>query len=188
MNRIFIAIDLSDEARSLVSQYIEGLRTAFPRLRVGWERQEKLHLTLKFLGDVSDEKLGSVSKAVAKATRHSSPFRLRLEGTGVFPAGKKARVLWLGITETGSSLRAIFNTVETEFENIGFDKEARGFSPHLTIARLREPARSKGLVDLHLSSHFEPVEFNVTHLVVYQSELLPKGSVYTIVAKKPLSA
>jgi 2'-5' RNA ligase len=187
MKRIFIAIDLSEEARSRVSQYISDLRDAFPGLRVGWERPEKLHLTLKFLGDVNDEQLGAVKNAVANAARQSPHFRLRLEGTGVFPSARKARILWLGLTERGDNLREIFNMIETELlENIGFEKEARKFNPHLTIARLREPERSRGLVDLHLASHFEPVEFEVTDVVVYHSELLPKGSVYKSVARENL--
>lgn len=183
MKRIFIAIDLSEEARSLAAEYIQDLRDAFPRLRVGWERPEKLHLTLKFLGDISDAQLEGVENAVAAAAHESPHFRLRLEATGVFPSARKARILWLGLTERDNTLREIFNRLEEELETIGFPKDPRKFSPHLTIARLREPASSKRLVDLHLTSHFEPVEFEVRELVVYESVLSPKGSVYRTVSK-----
>ncbi len=181
MRRIFIAIDISDEARNRISDYIGNLRDVFSKLRVGWEKPEKLHLTLKFLGDVGDEHLELVNKAVEKAAADFLSFRLQIGGTGVFPSGKKARVLWLGLTEAEGRLHEIFDAIETECEKLGFAKETRAFNPHLTIARLREPAKSAELVNLHLASRFDPVEFEVRELVVYESKPSPTGSIYQAV-------
>lgn len=186
MKRIFVAIDIFREARNKVSSYIDDLRAAFPKVRVGWVKAEKLHLTLKFLGDINDEQLERVKEGVAKAAIHFVPFRLRIESTGVFPSAKKARTLWLGLEEKKNNLQEIVNLLETEFKNTGFATEKRNFHPHLTIGRLREPQKSMELVKLHLASQFDVVEFEVTEIVVYESKLLPNGSVYEAVSKVTL--
>src|SRR5215212_7221627 len=99
MKRIFVAIDISEEARRKASEYIESLRRSFPGLRVGWDKYEKLHLTLKFLGETSDEQLAKLTKAVEKAARETSSFKLRIADTGVFPSQRKARILRLGVED-----------------------------------------------------------------------------------------
>src|SRR5687767_3013606 len=95
--RIFIALDISDEARQKAAAVIKNLRERFPKARVGWDKSEKLHLTLKFLGEINDEQLENLQKAVASASRKISPINLRIAETGVFPSPKNARVLWLGV-------------------------------------------------------------------------------------------
>jgi RNA 2',3'-cyclic 3'-phosphodiesterase len=97
MRRIFVAIDISDEAREKVAARIAALRERFPKLRVGWERPEKLHLTLKFLGDTDDERLRSLIDSVAKTAKQIAPFHVSLTGSGAFPSERKARVLWIGV-------------------------------------------------------------------------------------------
>ncbi|HEY0050052.1 MAG TPA: RNA 2',3'-cyclic phosphodiesterase [Pyrinomonadaceae bacterium] len=183
MKRIFAAIDISEQARRKAFEYIESLRRRFPELRVGWDKYEKLHLTLKFLGDTSDERLAKLEKAVEKAAREVSSFKLRLADTGVFPNQRKARVLWLGVKDEKANLRKLNEALENECEREGFTRENRDFKAHLTIARLREPEKSKALVEAHLREQFEAVEFEVSEIVIYQSELSPRGSRYTVVSK-----
>jgi 2'-5' RNA ligase len=188
MRRIFTAIDISAEARRKVSAYIENLRRQFPALRVGWDKPEKLHLTLKFLGETDEQQLAKLSQAVEKAAREISAFQLRLAGTGVFPNQRKARVLWLGVKDEKGNLRALNEALENEGERHGFAREKRDFKAHLTIARLRQPEQSKSLVEAHLQETFAAVEFEVSEIVIYESELSPQGSRYTVVSKHGLKS
>lgn len=186
MKRIFVAIDISDEAKQKVSPYVETLRAEFPRLRVGWEKPEKLHLTLKFLGDIDDEKLKKLIVAVEKTTGQLSVFKLQIKETGVFPSPRNARILWLGLHDENKSLQKLNEILESECEKIGFAREKRNFKAHLTIARLREPRNSNELAQKHLQNEFEAVEFEASEIVIYDSKLLPQGSIYSVVSKHEL--
>ncbi len=181
MKRIFTAIDISDEARRKVSGYIENFRGEFPNIRVGWEKPEKIHLTLKFLGDVDEKQLQNLIEAVEKSAREISGFKLQIAETGVFPSPKNARILWLGIKDKGENLPKLNEISESECEKIGFPKEKRNFKAHLTIARLREPQKSRELAGTHLQNGFEPIEFEVSQITIYESELQPTGSIYKTV-------
>lgn len=187
MKRIFIAVDISDEARRRAAAHIEELRSGVKKLRVGWERPEKLHLTLKFLGDVTDEQLERLNNAVEKATSQTGAFYLSTGKTGVFPSIRKARVLWLGLENSGGELYRLHAILEAECEKAGFARETRDFKPHLTIARLREPGKSADIAGAHLRAQIEPVEFEVPEIVIYESRLAPTGSVYTPVFTYPLT-
>jgi 2'-5' RNA ligase len=183
MKRIFVAIDISDEARGKVSDYIETLRNEFRHLRVGWEKDEKLHLTLKFLGDIDDYQLEKLTNAVQKTNKKISNFKLQISETGVFPNERKGRILWLDLKDETGNLLKLNKQLEEECLKIGFPKEKRNFKPHLTIARLREPLKSKGLITKHLQNEFEPVEFEVSEIVILESKLKPTGSIYSVVLK-----
>jgi 2'-5' RNA ligase len=181
MKRIFTAIEISEAARRRVSDYIEMLRRAFPKVRAGWDKPEKLHLTLKFLGETSDSQLDELISISSEAARRFSPFKLTIAGTGVFPNERRPRVMWLGVIDEGRNLSKINRIFETECEKIGFPPEKRNYKPHLTVARLKDPSNSSELAGKHLAEKFEPVEFEVSRIVIYESALLPHGSVYQIV-------
>ena len=182
--RIFTAIDISAEARQKISDYIENLRRDYSGLRVGWEKPEKLHLTLKFLGDCDERQVKNLETAVSNAanffgkTENRTNFKIKIFETGVFPSKRNARILWLSLRDETEILSKINKLLERECEKIGFEKEKRDFKPHLTIARLREPHKSGDLAAKHLENEFEPVEFEISEIVVYESKLLPTGSIY----------
>lgn len=178
MKRVFAAIDISEEARTKVTSYIECLRDEFPQVRVGWERAEKLHLTLKFFGDADEKQLANLFVAVEETAEQVSDFKLQIAGTGVFPAKRNARILWLGVRGEAEKLQKLIESLETECEKIGFAREKRDFKPHLTIARLREPQKSGELVRIHTANEFAAINFTVGELIVFQSVLNPHGSRY----------
>ncbi len=186
MKRIFTAIDISVEARTKIAEYTENLRRDFAKLRVGWEKAEKLHLTLKFLGDTEENQLENLIEAVEKTARQTLSFNLQISGTGVFPSSRKPRVLWLGLKDEKGSLLNLNEILETECEQIGFAKEKRNFKTHLTIARLREPHKSKELGEQHLENEFEASAFGAGEIIIYESKLLPQGSIYSAVSKHKL--
>ena len=181
--RIFVAINISNEARDKTSKYIEKLRREFPSLRIGWDKPEKLHLTLKFLGEIDERQLNDLTGAVARIAKQFSNASLQIAGTGVFPSKRNARILWLGVREIKGSLQNLNEILENECEKAGFAKEKRSFKAHLTIARLREPANSKELIERHLTESFESGAFEVSELVIYESKLQKSGSIYSIVSK-----
>ncbi len=181
--RIFVAVDISDEARERAADHIDKMRQLAKGVRVGWERPEKLHITLKFLGNVEEERLEQISDRVGVVATRFLPFGMAVTGTGVFPRVEQPRVLWLGIENADGSLAEIASQLDSGLPRLGFEKEKRKFSPHLTIARIREPQKAKGLADAHLQSRFEAVQFTVSELVVYESELKPTGSVYSVVSR-----
>jgi 2'-5' RNA ligase len=181
--RTFVAVDISEEARRLAAERIAFLRERFSDLRVSWDKPEKLHLTLKFLGDISPEKLPQIISAVENAAAKIEPFSLVLEKAGAFPPRGVARVLWLGVIDKSQRLSELHQQLENEFEQIGFEKERRGFKPHLTIARLKEPEKARNLTDLHLKTDFPGVSFSVSEVVLFKSDLRPTGSIYTPLAK-----
>lgn len=178
MKRVFVAIDISDEARNQTFAYLENLRKDFRDFRVGWERREKLHLTLKFLGDIDEKQLSNLKEAVKKTTKQFAKFKICLSGTGVFPKPKNARVLWICLGDENDNLLKLFELLENECEKTGFPKEEKKFHPHLTIARLREPDKSRKLAEKHLAEKFERVNFEVSAIVIYESQLFPTGSKY----------
>lgn len=178
MKRIFVAVDISADAKRKVSDHVEQLKSEFPKIRAGWEKPEKLHLTLKFPGDTDANQLKNLSEIVGEIAAQIPKFNLQLSETGVFPSQRKARILWIDVKDESESLARINEILETECAKIGFAKETRGFKPHLTIARLREPAKSQELIEKHLQKEFEPVGFEVGEILIYESRLQPAGSIY----------
>jgi 2'-5' RNA ligase len=187
MKRIFVAIDISEEARRKVSAYVETLRKEFCKEHVGWERAGKLHLTLKFLGDANEKQLTELNKIVEKISSEISNFKLNILDTRIFPNARNPRILWIDVKDEAENLAKISNLLEAECEKIGFEKERRKFVPHLTIGRVRRPNKARDLVRIHLENKFEPVEFEVSEIVIYESKLLPTGSEYAVLSKRRFS-
>lgn len=184
MKRIFAAIDISPKAKTEVLNYTANLKKQFSDIKVGWATAEKLHLTLKFLGDTEEVQIDRVKNITEDISRKYRCFNANIKETGVFPSPKqKPRILWLGIEDETKILESIKDKLDFELEKIGFEKEKRKFNPHLTIGRLREPHKSKDLVKKHLLNKFEPVRFEVSEIVIYESELKPKGSIYSVISK-----
>lgn len=184
--RIFIALDISEEARNRIAEFSAELKRDFSHLRVGWERPEKIHLTLKFLGDTSEKQLAQLGEAVKSAASGFAAFSLLMEKTGCFPSRKKAKILWIGLIDESGNLQNLQERLEEETGARGFEKENRSFKPHLTVARLREPERSGELTDAFLQKQFEPVSFEVSAIVIYESKLQPAGSVYSVIERQKL--
>jgi 2'-5' RNA ligase len=183
MKRIFIAVDISEEARRKAAAHIETLRNEFPKIRVGWDKPEKLHLTMKFLGNTDVKQLPELEKIIEEISAEIINFKLRIADTGVFPNARNPRILWIDVIDKQGNLAKINELLEAECEKIGFERERRKYVPHLTIGRIREPNRARELAKRHLENGFEPVEFAVSEIVIYESKLLPTGSVYTVVSR-----
>ncbi|HYY58422.1 MAG TPA: RNA 2',3'-cyclic phosphodiesterase [Pyrinomonadaceae bacterium] len=185
--RVFCAVELPAEVRGRAADHIADLRSRLPDVRAGWERPEKFHVTLKFLGEVEPVCAAALSSAAERVARGVKPFDLSLEGAGVFPPRGLPRVLWLGITDTSGGLARLHKRLEDECAEAGFPREDRPFHPHLTIARLRVPEGARRLAALHHEKGFAPAVFSVNALSMLRSELGPGGSRYTELARHPLT-
>jgi 2'-5' RNA ligase len=180
---MFIAIELPDTVRKNLIAQINHLRQAFPEVRASWNREENLHLTLKFLGDIPVKKVEELSRATGRAARSVSPFELSISGSGVFPTKAQPRVLWIGIEDQSGSLTRLHRALEDECAASGFERDSRPFHPHLTIARLRERGGAHQLATLHKASPIADQLITVSELSVVRSELRPEGSRHTIVER-----
>ncbi|HEV2913333.1 MAG TPA: RNA 2',3'-cyclic phosphodiesterase [Pyrinomonadaceae bacterium] len=185
--RVFCALELPSQVRERAASHIADLRGSLPQLRVGWESPEKLHITVKFLGEIEPGRAAEVSSAAERAALGVRPFDLSIEGAGVFPPRGLARVLWLGVADTSSTLARLHSQLEDEYARLGFPIEDRPFNPHLTIARLRRPDGARELAALHREKGFAPAGFRVNSLVVLRSELGPGGSRYSELSRHPLT-
>ena len=186
--RIFIAIDVSDSARAVCSAHIGLLRQNFPQVRVGWERPEKIHLTLKFLGSTSAGILKDLETRLSEIAPHAPRFKLQLSNLGVFPSKSRPRILWIGLDDRSDAILRLQSQIEDICHRFGFEREKRAFRPHLTIGRIKEPQKAVELADAHMKTKIEPVEFEVGEIVIYESKLQPTGSVYSIVSTAKLKA
>jgi 2'-5' RNA ligase len=190
--RIFCAVDLPEDVRVRVAAHISRLReaAAASSLKISWERAEKLHLTLKFLGELETERVAALTRAAESAAERVEKFTLTLAETGAFPASGNPRVLWLGLRDETNRLAALHERLEEECVRENFPREARPFHPHITLARIRIPnASARHLAKLHRETLFEPASFNVNEFIVMQSQLgTANGSRYTPLSKHELKA
>ena len=124
-----------------------------------------------------------LKKIVENLASEISNFKLRITETGLFPTVKNPRILWLDVQGDLDVLRQINENLETECEKIGFAKEKRTYKPHLTIGRIREPNKARGLAAKHLQNGFASVEFEVSEIIIYESKLQPTGAIYSPIQK-----
>jgi len=175
MKRVFAAIDISEEVREEILNYVVDLRAGFDGVPVKWEKAEKLHITVKFAGLVDEEQLKAFREQIQKAAESVAPFQVKIASTGAFVKRRGPSVLWLG-TKVVSVGEDPFGSLAARLhENIS----KRPFRPHITIARIKDPKKTKDLIERHLASDFESTQFDLGELVIYESVLLPTGSVYT---------
>lgn len=176
--RIFSAIEISDAARTACARHIGVVRGSYPNVRVGWERAEKLHITMRFLGDTSETDLDKLRVEMAEIAASSRQFKLGLSVPGVFPSPRKPRIFWIGIEDRANAVGPIYQDIENVCRGLGYEQESRKFTPHITIGRVRQTGAPPALVDAHLSAQIEPVEFEVSSIVIYESVLQRTGSIY----------
>ena len=153
-------------------------------------RPEAIHLTLKFLGDIRVDRADAIVESVSRSVHDLPPFELRIGGPGTFPDGKSPRVLWVGVDGDLLELAATQKKLEDALATLGFAREDRPFSPHLTVGRLREgtPLSDRRQAAEALYSATVPPEARMhgSSISLMRSTLLPNGAVHTRLAHIPL--
>lgn len=182
--RTFIAVDLPAEVKTQIGGIIAGLKPLSSSIR--WVRPEGLHMTLKFLGEIPQERLPDIFAATEKAALSRTPFSFALAGTGGFPNLRRPRVLWVGVQDGAEHLIGLQEAVEGALVPCGFPPEGRAFSPHLTIGRVRSPQGIQPVLDRFPSISYQSEKITVSSVKVMRSQLQPTGAVYSTLKAFPL--
>lgn len=194
MLRAFIAIQLSDGLKRQIEGVQADLKRQVSRLGrvsgIGWTRAEGIHLTLKFLGDIPETQVEALGAVVRQAASSVETFTLEARGLRAFPNPCKPRVVWLGLhggDRAMEALRQVQAAVEEGCAGLDFPKESRSFTPHLTLARVRDPGAA-GSLETILIQHQNRVvgPMICDRLALIRSELRPAGAVYTTLVEVPL--
>ncbi|RMF45051.1 MAG: RNA 2',3'-cyclic phosphodiesterase [Anaerolineae bacterium] len=187
--RAFIAVDLAEDVRLRLSQVIERLQMNIGSPVVRWVPPENIHLTLKFLGDVSVKNLPLVKDALRQEAAGRKAFAISAGGLGAFPQPNRPRVLWVGV-EAPDELFALQRNIEAHMERLGYERDSRPFTAHLTLGRVSRSASSSDVrkVARVLQEHklgFVGVS-QVDEVHLFRSDLRPGGAVYTRLYSVPL--
>jgi 2'-5' RNA ligase len=175
--RTFIAIELSPPVRARFDELQRLLKPAGADVR--WVRPDRAHLTLKFLGDATDEQIEAMEAALDEIAPATAPFEVAFGGVGVFPNERRPRVLWIGITDGVEELRSLASAVDARAEAAGFERERRAFSAHVTLGRFRSPAGWERLHELvESNAAFDAGRLEAREVALIHSILSPQGPTY----------
>jgi len=192
--RCFIAIKLPEEIKAGLSRLQAQLKSG-KQSSVKWVDPYSTHLTLKFLGNVNLDMTSQITEAIGEAAQGASPFHLEIKGLGVFPNPRRVQVIWVGISGEVDRLLQLQKGIESALARLGFAPEARAFTPHLTLARVRDqasPDERQKLGELIAGTKFEAeYTFPVEALSLMRSQLTREGAIYSQISAielgKPLS-
>ena len=185
VTRTFICLELPETVR-VHAGALQG-RLAGLGDKIRWVNPRNLHLTLRFLGEISPSQVEIVCLAVRSAAARTDAFPIHLSGTGCFPSPRRPRAFWIGVADASNLIR-LYEAVELELFSAGFPREARPFSPHLTLGRVRVDRSSARLGEVMTGAEFDTAPFLVTNVTVMKSELRQLGAVYTPLARGPLKS
>lgn len=183
--RSFIAVELPDPVKDSLSSLKDRLRPA-EHPYVKWVETEGIHLTLKFLGNIAQERVPQIIGAIAEASQGVSPFQIQIGGLGAFPSLQRPQVIWVAIIGEVERLITLQRGIDQALVSLGFTPESRPFTPHLTLGRLRErasPGERKRIGDLMMLTKFEGgPAMEVSEISLMRSRLTPKGAIYSRIA------
>ena len=182
--RLFLAINVPAECRQAIHGATEPLRRAAPT--VAWVQEPLLHLTLKFLGEQPDDRVGDIRGTLGAVAARHADLVMELEGIGAFPNFRRPRTVWMGVTPQ-PRLELLHHDIELAFGALGFEIEGRPFRPHLTLGRVKQPqdpalrelSRASTRIDFH-------EEVPVRSVDLMMSDLLPAGPRYAVLATAAL--
>jgi 2'-5' RNA ligase len=188
--RLFIALELEPSVRKRLRETQESLRRNMDGGWVRWVQPDGIHLTLKFLGEVEASRVEGVNSAVeAQASRQPS-CRFTVGGVGAFPNPERARVLWVGIRDAEDGVRGLQAGLEGALSQLGFEREGRRYTPHLTLGRVRDGTGRDSLARLAeaLAAYTppEPMQTSSETVMLVSSELRPGGPIHTILSRHRL--
>jgi 2'-5' RNA ligase len=179
--RLFAGVDLPGEVKDVLSTLVERLRPDAPDAK--WVPRDNLHLTMSFLGEVDEARAPEIVDALTEAAANEpGPIDTALEGTGAFPSVRRARVLWVGLEDPDGRLAALARAVAAGLEPLGFPRETRPWTPHLTIARFRAPADATSMA----GARVEHMTFAVPAITLFRSRLARPSPKYEPLAARPI--
>jgi 2'-5' RNA ligase len=183
--RSFFAVELSKEIAEGVRRVQGGLRER--TVGVSWVRPEGIHLTLKFLGEVDSDRIEGIVSKAEEAVRTIGPFTIGIRGCGGFPSAKNPRVIWIGVDDPSGELKKLQAMVEKGIADMGFTREGRDYTPHLTLGRLRSGKGRESVAQaLEAIKESDLGTMEVQEICLFRSHLKPTGAEYTKLKVIPL--
>jgi len=188
--RAFIAVGLSKDVRFKIEEVINYFKTKTPLYTLNWVSPEHLHLTIKFIGEIEEDKIEALQGVMLQSLEHQPSFEIEICGLGMYPNKNRPRVIWLGINggEPLVTLHKIFDKKMVEF---GIQRDDRPFSPHLTIARVRRNVDLSTVKSIGTTLSEYNVEslgiVNIGQVNLYKSVLMPSGPIYSTLFSVPLN-
>ncbi len=185
--RAFIAIPLPEALLRQLTTLQHQLEQKMPPRSVRWVRSEGIHLTLKFLGDTGREQLVQIEAALVEVARGGPPSTFTVGGVGCFPNASRPRVVWVGVQEPTRRLAALQDAIEEAMVPLGFPREGRGFSPHLTLGRVQQHASRSDVA--HIGKVVSAARVGqlaavaADHFTLIRSVLKPSGAEYNTLAE-----
>lgn len=180
--RTFIAIPLSRAVTQELDKLQRRLRRACPARAVRWVHAENIHLTMHFLGDILPERIDPIKEALTVVGRNVPPFSFTVGQLGAFPSTNRPRVIWVGVSDTESWLALLHEAVNESMGRLGFQREARRFSPHLTLGRIQRRAGPEDVRNVGKALSATEVGtlgiVPVEALILFRSVLRPSGAEY----------
>jgi 2'-5' RNA ligase len=182
--RIFVGIKLAEATRENIARELKPFKKIANSIR--WTESGNIHLTLKFLGEISAGLLERIEETLLAAKIPVAPFPLKITGFGKFPAGDNLHIFWAGVDDT-PPLRALFDWIENTLAPLGIAREAQPFNPHITLGRNKARYNFKTLFELLAEKRdIFLAECQVTSFQLFSSQLTPAGPLYKILKEIPL--
>jgi 2'-5' RNA ligase len=179
--RSFIAVEISDNARSEITRILNKFSQEDTGAR--WVKQDNLHITLLFLGEVSEGFITKAEKELTIIAQSQKQFEMSFKNIGAFPSLHSPRIIWIGVGQGADELIDLQGKIESAFTKIGYEPEARKFHPHLTIGRVKFRFNNPQIFETHYQSEV----FGVKSVVLFKSTLMPQGSIYEKIKEFPLT-
>jgi RNA 2',3'-cyclic 3'-phosphodiesterase len=180
--RAFLALEIPPSLQKSISAHSAVLKQALPDT-IRWVATERIHLTLKFLGDTSPARLQDLTHALSAVIAQQPPFDISAGGFGVFPNPKRPRILWIGV-QAPPDLERLTRAIETTCARLGYPPEEKPFNPHLTLGRLRDGADLSALRPALQGIEIGPLgSLTVSSVTLFRSDLRPQGPNYTPLAQ-----
>jgi len=184
--RAFIAIDLPVDIKNSLAGIQDKFKTTWPK--VGWVKPSNLHLSLKFLGEISLNQLDQIQHIITEIIKPTAGFEIKLETLGVFPNLHAARIIWIGTNQLPAELKQLVDQLEEKILKCGIPKEQRPFQIHITLGRIKHPLRpadlEKTLNRLKSEITGMNLKFNTRGITLFQSRLGPGGPTYNILKEE----
>jgi RNA 2',3'-cyclic 3'-phosphodiesterase len=182
--RLFLAVRPEPAPLAALDQALTAARAALPGDPLRWAATDKLHVTLRFFGSVPRDSLESIGAVCRPVCATTAPFTMALEGSGAFPSARRGSVLWIGITQGGAELRALAAAFNPPLDALSFEREAREFKPHLTVARAKQPLPLTAAVAAVSSVS---IRTRVTELLLVRSVLGGPSAHYETLERYPFA-
>ena len=188
--RTFIAIELPKQIKEQLAELEEQLKETSADVK--WVQPENIHLTLKFLGEIDEEKTQKITGIMTAVAKDNPAFTINISSLGAFPKIEYPRVIWVGVDKGDKETKEIAHNLEEKIEKLGIPKEERAFSSHITLGRVRSPTNRGGLVqklrELTAAVTEKSMEFPVAGITLFKSTLQPAGPIYEALKTASLKA